>query len=82
MQNGRPSSAHSGGFLVTMCDGHSQFMSDDIEYRVFCLLMAPDSAGARYPNGTTTPVPVVYPGYPNGWYSSGVLTPISEADIQ
>ena len=35
-----------------MCDGHSQFMSEDIEYRVYCLLMTPDSAGAKYP---TTP---------------------------
>jgi prepilin-type N-terminal cleavage/methylation domain-containing protein len=77
--NGRPSSAHSGGFLVTMCDGHSQFMSDDIDYRVYCLLMAPDSAGAKYPNGTPTPATVIYPA---DWKPSGVLTPISEADFQ
>ncbi len=83
LQNGRPSSTHPGGFLVTMCDGHSQFMSEDIEYRIYCLLMAPDSAGAKYPYGANPPVAVSYPGYPNtGWYVGGVLIPINDADIQ
>ena len=80
--NGRPSSTHPGGFLVTMCDGHSQFMSDDIEYRVYCLLMAPDSAGAKYPNGTPTGVPVLYPANWKAGPPPGILIPISEADIQ
>jgi prepilin-type N-terminal cleavage/methylation domain-containing protein len=80
--NGRPSSTHPGGFLVTMCDGHSQFMSDDIEYRVYCLLMAPDSAGARYPWTSPTPaIPVQYPGALQ-WQVGGVLVPLSETDFQ
>jgi prepilin-type N-terminal cleavage/methylation domain-containing protein len=79
--NGRPSSNHPGGFLVTMCDGHSQFMSEDIEYRVYCLLMAPENANARYP--TNTPMPVVPVTYPTNWYSGPTsLIPLSETDFQ
>ncbi len=77
---GRPSSNHPGGFIVTMSDGHSQFMAEEIEYRVYCLLMMPDSANAKYPlNGN----PVAYP---QNWYDGGVitnpLTPITAADIE
>jgi hypothetical protein len=78
--NGRPSSNHPGGFVVTMCDGHSQFMSEDIEYRVYCLLMAPDNASARWPSNT--PSPVIPVQYPTSWAPSGPLTPLSEADFQ
>jgi prepilin-type N-terminal cleavage/methylation domain-containing protein len=74
--NGRPSSTHPGGFLVTMCDGHSQFMSEDIEYRVYALLMSPDNANARFiPTGAALV-------YPLNWAPSGALTPLSEADFQ
>jgi type II secretory pathway pseudopilin PulG len=78
--NGRPSSNHPGGFLVTMCDGHSQFMSEDIEYRVYCLLMAPDNGNARYPTAVPTPPSMVI--YPVNWAPTGTLTPLSDADFQ
>ena len=42
----RPSSNHSGGVVVTYCDGHQDFLADDIEYGVYQNLMAPDSLGA------------------------------------
>lgn len=74
--NGRPSSNHPGGFIATMCDGHSQFISEDIEYRVYCLLMTPDGANAKYPNGGAMV------GYPMTWAPAGPLTPLSEADFQ
>ena len=31
----RPSSNHPGGFLLTMCGGQVQFVSQDIDYRVY-----------------------------------------------
>ncbi len=37
----RPSSPHAGGFLVTFCDGHSQFISEEIDYSVYQQLMTP-----------------------------------------
>jgi prepilin-type N-terminal cleavage/methylation domain-containing protein len=76
-QRAKPTSAHPGGFIVTMCDGRAQFMSEDVEYRVYALTMAPDSNGAKTP-GATTGVP--YPMAPP-WMTGGTLTPISEADI-
>jgi len=42
-QSARPSSAHIGGVGVVFADGHTQFVSEDIEYAVYALLMTPDS---------------------------------------
>jgi len=48
IQYARPSSLHTDGVVVTYCDGHQDFMSDDIDYGVFRQQMAPDDdkAGA------------------------------------
>jgi prepilin-type N-terminal cleavage/methylation domain-containing protein/prepilin-type processing-associated H-X9-DG protein len=78
--NGRPSSSHPGGFIVTMCDGHSQFMSEDIEYRVYCLLMAPDNSttATKDPNNPSF-------AYPTGWLTPVApftVLPLSDADFQ
>ncbi len=37
----RPSSFHAGGALFTFCDGHTIFLSEDIDYLVFQKLMTP-----------------------------------------
>ncbi len=47
----RPSSFHSGGVVATFADGHGQFLSEDLDYLVYTLLMTPDGAKARMPNG-------------------------------
>lgn len=73
--NGRPSSLHPGGFIVTMCDGHSTFMSEDIEYRVYCLLMAPDSANARVPTAGLPSPNVTFTPSPANWYVNPGLFP-------
>lgn len=87
--NARPSSTHPGGFIVTMCGGNSQFLSDDIEYRVYCLLMAPaDSPSAipltvRDPNNTMFAYPGSAGPFPNAWFASpGVLIPLGDAEVQ
>jgi prepilin-type N-terminal cleavage/methylation domain-containing protein len=72
IQNGRPSSQHPEGFIVTFCDGRSRFIGQDVDYRVYCLLMAPDSQGLE-----GTPVPLYTPfHYPGSWDTGGVGTPL------
>lgn len=46
----RPSSHHPGGVVVTYCDGHQQFLSENIAYDTLRHLMTPDSLRAL---GTT-----------------------------
>jgi prepilin-type processing-associated H-X9-DG protein len=45
-------SRHSGGIVVSFCDGHQQFISESMDIEVFRHLMTPWSAGAyrTYPN--------------------------------
>ena len=55
----RPSSNHPGGVNVVFCDGHCQFLREDIDYLVYARLMTPDGnnamvAGTRTPIGKTT----------------------------
>jgi prepilin-type processing-associated H-X9-DG protein len=37
----RPSSRHPGGVLATFCDGHTQFISETIDYTVYQQIMTP-----------------------------------------
>ncbi len=90
--NGRPLSEHSGsGFHVAFADGGAQFMSNDVEYRVYCLLMSPDSSNAKYSGGTnqlgnqTTAAPGVKIVYPRDWHQDRntnlPLLTLTEADV-
>lgn len=49
IQYARPSSRHGDGAVVSFCDGHTYFLVDDIDYRVFQHLMTPDSKSAAIP---------------------------------
>jgi len=42
----RPSSRHPGGVVATFCDGHHQFLREDIDYLTYQHLMTPDGQGA------------------------------------
>jgi len=42
----RPSSRHTGGAMVVFCDGHVDFLSEEISENVFQHLSTPDSAAA------------------------------------
>jgi len=44
----RPASNHSGGVVVTFCDGHQQFLSERIWYYTFQQLMTPDDTKAAF----------------------------------
>jgi prepilin-type N-terminal cleavage/methylation domain-containing protein len=42
----RPSSRHVSGVVASFCDGHQQFVSEMIEWEVYCHMMTPDSKKA------------------------------------
>ena len=45
----RPSSYHEGGVNVIFCDGHAAFLSMDVNYTIYCQIMAPnDNAASAY----------------------------------
>ena len=55
----RPASAHSGGANVAFCDGHSEYLREDIDYIVYQQLMTPSGRKSVDPADHTN-------GLPNG----------------
>lgn len=49
INNARPTSNHPTGVNAAFCDGHTRFISQDIDYGVWCLLMTPHGAEANTP---------------------------------
>ena len=49
----RPSSNHPGGMNVVFCDGHIQFLRQDVQYYVYQVLMAANPARADFPSGSS-----------------------------
>ncbi|HVA45261.1 MAG TPA: DUF1559 domain-containing protein [Pirellulales bacterium] len=77
-----PSSNHPTGVNVAFCGGNVQFMSQDIDYTVFCLLMTPWGQWCNtpgMPNATTldqvngTSANAAY-YYPSGMHNYGTAT--------
>jgi prepilin-type N-terminal cleavage/methylation domain-containing protein/prepilin-type processing-associated H-X9-DG protein len=52
----RPSSYHPGGVNVAYCDGHVEFLHEEIDYYVYCLLMSSNGQRVRTP-GTNKLLP-------------------------
>jgi prepilin-type N-terminal cleavage/methylation domain-containing protein/prepilin-type processing-associated H-X9-DG protein len=86
-----PASAHPGGVNVSFCDGHVRFLSEDIDYFVFCLLMTPNGAKCNTPGtfggldgspGATTPWNASF-YYPSGTNNYTYLrsAPLNESQI-
>ncbi len=50
----RPSSFHLGGVNAAFCDGAAKFISQDMDYRIYCALMTPKGKFAMEP-GSTVP---------------------------
>ncbi|NLE61917.1 MAG: DUF1559 domain-containing protein [Planctomycetes bacterium] len=74
----RPSSYHPGGVVATFCDGHSQFINEEIDYLVYQLLMTPDGANA-YTAGEIAPrTPDTLP---EGKWPAWRTTPLDEAKL-
>jgi prepilin-type processing-associated H-X9-DG protein len=64
----RPKSNHPGGVIVSFCDGQVRFVSENISYLTYCLLMSSNGPKAcvfgsgLFPNGK----PPIYDGNSNG----------------
>jgi len=71
----RPSSHHPG-MNVAFCDTHVRFLTSDIDYRVYCQLMAPRDAGMQLPGRyLTDPDDAADPAYVDPLFR---LTPLEE----
>lgn len=89
-----PASNHPTGVNAAFCDGHTRFLSQDIDYTVFCLLMTPWGKFCNTPGtvggldgagGTPTANPPLgASGYYPGGQNYGVLRnrPVDESSIQ
>jgi prepilin-type processing-associated H-X9-DG protein len=66
MSQCRPSSRHPGGVNMTFADGRTQFISDNIDYQLYSLLMTPEGRKST-PNGQnfipTPSLPAAYQPY-------------------
>jgi prepilin-type N-terminal cleavage/methylation domain-containing protein len=73
----RPSSEHGGVMMVAMCDAGTRTMSQDIDYKVYALLMSSRGAKVKDPcTGPPAPAPGGSP--PPPWPSPG---PAWQADL-
>jgi prepilin-type N-terminal cleavage/methylation domain-containing protein len=54
-QYARPSSYHAGGAVATFCDGSTRFLSEQIEYPTYQLIMTPDGKNAKVAGDPTIP---------------------------
>lgn len=58
--NARPSSRHPGGVTTLFCDGHVRFLSQEIDYLTYCLLMSSDGPGVQPPGAMMAPNTAVW----------------------
>jgi prepilin-type N-terminal cleavage/methylation domain-containing protein/prepilin-type processing-associated H-X9-DG protein len=88
----RPSSNHPSGANVSFCDGHVRFVSNELDYYVYCLLMTPKGSECNTPGtiggldgnpGVASPPNVSF-YYPNGAHNYKYLrsTPVDESRTQ
>lgn len=70
----RPASPHSGGVNVVFCDGHSDFLREDIDYLVYQRLLAPNNRKCVDPEDWTNTAPPIQ--------TFRNAPPLSESDFQ
>lgn len=87
-----PASNHPTGAMVAFCDAHTRFISQDIDYSVFCLLMTPYgqycNTPAYVPASGGTPLDTGASALGTTYYPSGTSNytllrtkPIDESEI-
>ena len=75
-QYATPSSRHAGLVVVAFCDSRTQTLRDNIEPRVYCHLISPNTVGGA---GIMFPNPNISPGIYSGPYYG---KPIGENDFE
>jgi prepilin-type N-terminal cleavage/methylation domain-containing protein/prepilin-type processing-associated H-X9-DG protein len=71
----RPSSNHPGGMNMVFADGRGTFVSEQIEYYVYCLLMSPYGKLCKMPGQIST--------YPGGTSQPGMFAmPVADSWIK
>jgi len=73
MSYARPGAYHPNGANVAFCDTHVRFITQDINYGVWALLMTPRGRQARFPGNPTDPA------YPDPYFRFSIL---DEANMQ
>ena len=73
----RPASNHSGGVNVVFCDGHGQYLREDIDYLVYQRLMTPNGKKCVDPRDWTANLNVNQP-----IRTFRTAPPLTEADYQ
>jgi prepilin-type processing-associated H-X9-DG protein len=68
----RPASTHGSGANIAFCDGHSQYLRDDIDYVVYVQLMTP--------NGRKCVDPVQHTPPPSSIQAFRAAPPLAEKD--
>jgi prepilin-type processing-associated H-X9-DG protein len=63
----RPSSYHRDGVNMAFCDGKVRFVSDSMDYYVYCLLMSSNGKQVKMP-GSTTVLPSFDRPMVESWY--------------
>jgi prepilin-type N-terminal cleavage/methylation domain-containing protein/prepilin-type processing-associated H-X9-DG protein len=76
----RPASRHPQGVNVLFCDGHSRFLSQELEYGVFCLIMTPNGQNCNTPGPNILPNQVQVGSGNNYLYLR--TTPLSDKSLQ
>jgi prepilin-type N-terminal cleavage/methylation domain-containing protein/prepilin-type processing-associated H-X9-DG protein len=69
----RPASSHGSGANIAFCDGHSQYLRDDIDYIVYVQLMTP--------NGRKCVDPVKHTPVPAAVQAFRAAPPLAEKDF-
>ena len=75
-QHATPSSRHAGLVVAGFCDGRTQTIRDNIEPRIYCHMLTPNTVGGA---GIMFPNPGISPGIYSG---PNALKPISENDFE
>jgi len=75
----RPSSRHPQGVNVLFCDGHSRFLSQELDYGVFSLIMTPNGQNCNTPS-YILPTAVLPSSSNNYLYLR--TTPLSDQSLQ
>ncbi len=73
LNTARPSSDHPGGFVMGFCDGHTQFVSQDIQYQVYAVFRRDAMRARRH----ATPGNTNYVTSPNVQYNQTTGLPVA-----